>query len=1435
MTASMRCVVINHLVLAVAKRGLWGYFIIHIFLAGQNRASVILSAMLTRLLIPRLGACVLSVLLLWPLSTSAFFDRPLFRGTSGEDVSLLQTVLRNGGFYVYPEITGIFGFVTEQALQAFQRHHNIVSSGTPETTGYGRLGPVTRTFLNNILALDQTGPSLTASLLSSAIYRIQELLIQTGYTSIIPNGVLDAATQAAISHYQQGSAAVSATTTATTPGRGSGGGGGGGGGGSPAPDTTPPARSGGQPAGTLPSGTTEAALELTTNEAATCKYDDTPGVAFADMSGTFSTTGNTTHQHDLTGLTDGTSYTFYVRCSDAADNANPDDFAISFSVADDAPDEMPPVISAVASSTSVTSATVTWTTDEPATSHVAYGTSAGVYTGASSSASLVTSHSLVLTGLSADTLYYFVVVSSDASDNAATSSEYTFATAEAPDTTAPAVAVTGPANGAVASTSIALAATASDDDSGVAGVQFKYLPGTNIGTENTSEPYQVTWNTALMDDGEYQVVAVARDNAGNYATSSAVTIHIDNTAPIITLLGDDPQTIEAGDPYTELGATANDARDGDLTDDITIDASEVDTDTPATYEVTYSVEDEAGNLATTSRTVIVADTSSPAVTDPVITVTDVSTSTLTLSWTAATDTVTPQALLEYRIYHSLEDNISTPEDAVENGSLIHDWEPDLTTAEVTSVEPDTLNYFNVIVRDQADNLAAYATTGTTTAAESGPEDPEPPLDGLVLTLDYDPTRDGLPFDHGWQSHLHHFADPKGASLDGNGEFQFFMRHDYDWSVDFTPFEIADGALRIRAVKTDGLDFEEGEIPDRPGDDAPYPYVSGVLASQFRQQGGYFEMRAKMTSGNASYPHFFLMGESELTPPEIDIFEYIGNEPDKMWMNSNTLEGGWGANYHHDAGVDLSADYHVYAVEWTATELKRYVDGVLVHTRDLTNAPSMQVPMHMITGQSIGTNLDGWVPPPDETTPDPADLHIDYIRVWQRPGPYAIEVSNVMVPADAESGDTLATLEAEIFGEPSALTWEILSDPDNKFQIDGAALKADGTFDFEDSPRHKVMIKVTDSNGASWQKLITMIVEPAVADNDLGAAADAMHSDWNEVEVTKTDHADPDFATVLETAANEMHYLQNFTFTKEEERADYRFTSTVEGIGRRYVRLLLTSSEGSSGFLVWYDLQEAKVTSYYRWGSGGFEMTEPFIAPAGGRLTVGVDFKSDAAGDIYWQIGPTLAPNDTWGANYPGETDKGLIIGNMQLVSLSTGAIFEGSTAGSAVGVVGAGGSLPGWELNPVNGTPTVTIEQATHIVDNIEAIEVTIDAADNGDYTEVQFFLPTGWATAPAATGETWRLAAYLQVLEETGGGLSWASLQIHEADAGFGYLGSSDPTDLTPTIRLPGFADTYGENLHTMGHASTTLTVGAIGFGLETNGQAASVRFRISALLEKI
>lgn len=77
------------------------------------------------------------------------FTQFLKRNSRGAQVSALQEFLKRD-IALYPEglVTGFFGPATERAVQRFQTKYNIVTKGTPATTGYGAVGPKTRNQLN---------------------------------------------------------------------------------------------------------------------------------------------------------------------------------------------------------------------------------------------------------------------------------------------------------------------------------------------------------------------------------------------------------------------------------------------------------------------------------------------------------------------------------------------------------------------------------------------------------------------------------------------------------------------------------------------------------------------------------------------------------------------------------------------------------------------------------------------------------------------------------------------------------------------------------------------------------------------------------------------------------------------------------------------------------------------------------------------------------------------------------------------------------------------------------------------------------------------------------------------------------------------------------------------------------------------------------------
>ncbi|WP_172675964.1 PKD domain-containing protein, partial [Croceitalea dokdonensis] len=118
------------------------------------------------------------------------------------------------------------------------------------------------------------------------------------------------------------------------------------------------------------------------------------------------------------------------------------------------------------------------------------------------------------------------------------------------------------------------------------------------GDDNTDNTYNV--QVTVTDSG---LLTALQD----IAITVTDEVEGDITSPIITLLGDNPLELIQGDSYNDPGATAEDDLDGDITANIVVGGDVVDTNTIATYTVTYDVSDIAGNPATqVARTVNVS-------------------------------------------------------------------------------------------------------------------------------------------------------------------------------------------------------------------------------------------------------------------------------------------------------------------------------------------------------------------------------------------------------------------------------------------------------------------------------------------------------------------------------------------------------------------------------------------------------------------------------------------------------------------------------------------------------------------------------------------------------------------------------------------------------------------------------------------------------------
>ncbi|NBO17709.1 MAG: glycoside hydrolase family 16 protein [Proteobacteria bacterium] len=168
-------------------------------------------------------------------------------------------------------------------------------------------------------------------------------------------------------------------------------------------------------------------------------------------------------------------------------------------------------------------------------------------------------------------------------------------------------------------------------------------------------------------------------------------------------------------------------------------------------------------------------------------------------------------------------------------------------------------------------------------------------------------------------------------------------------------------------------------------DAPATYMSGSITSfPYAQKYGVFIIRAKLTKGKGTWPAFWLLPASKDWPPEIDVFESLGADP-KTIITTVHYEDAYGNHAQKavatNTGMDLSTEFHNYAVDWGPTNIKWYFDGQLIFS--VPTPSSLRQPCYLLANLAIGKSTN-WGGAPDASTIFPNSMKIDYIRVYQRP-------------------------------------------------------------------------------------------------------------------------------------------------------------------------------------------------------------------------------------------------------------------------------------------------------------------------------------------------------------------------------------------------------------------------------------------------------------------
>jgi beta-glucanase (GH16 family) len=186
-------------------------------------------------------------------------------------------------------------------------------------------------------------------------------------------------------------------------------------------------------------------------------------------------------------------------------------------------------------------------------------------------------------------------------------------------------------------------------------------------------------------------------------------------------------------------------------------------------------------------------------------------------------------------------------------------------------------------------------------------------------------------------------------------------------------EVSNGILKIHAIKV--------------GNEV----LSARMNSTASWQYGYMEARIKLPKGKGTWPAFWMMPKNYTSWPkdgEIDIMEEVGYNPGYIvsTIHCNKYNnGGTQIESRSKYVATAESDFHVYACEWTATNLKFYVDGeqILNYANDKTgyDAWPFDQPFYIILNLAWGGDWGG-AKGVDESAL-PATYEIDYVRVFQK--------------------------------------------------------------------------------------------------------------------------------------------------------------------------------------------------------------------------------------------------------------------------------------------------------------------------------------------------------------------------------------------------------------------------------------------------------------------
>lgn len=238
-----------------------------------------------------------------------------------------------------------------------------------------------------------------------------------------------------------------------------------------------------------------------------------------------------------------------------------------------------------------------------------------------------------------------------------------------------------------------------------------------------------------------------------------------------------------------------------------------------------------------------------------------------------------------------------------------------------------------------------------------------------------------------------FAQGNSRKLVWQEDFNGKALNDKVWN-----FELGDGCPNIcgwgnnekqlytdtnHVVKDGNLFITINKVEDH------YTSTRITTAGHKEFQYGKIEVRAKIPVGKGIWPAFWMLGANitKVGWPkcgEIDILEYVGREPHKVYTSLHTQDShGNTINTKVTDIKNIEEDFHLYAIDWTKDKIEFFVDNQSVYVfspkeKNEDTWPYNQ-PFYFIINTAVGGNFGGH---DVDNSIFPQQFIIDYIKVYQ---------------------------------------------------------------------------------------------------------------------------------------------------------------------------------------------------------------------------------------------------------------------------------------------------------------------------------------------------------------------------------------------------------------------------------------------------------------------